>query len=351
MKLKKLTSVATALALTSAMFFTTGFTSQATALSNGSYTADVIMMQYYQPASASMCAGLFAAQADIEVSGEYSEVTLYIVSPLPGFEEDSAIAIADGGIMKDTILTINGTEYAGTYNAFEDINKINRLFDKDSSPLFGITAGAELDCDSITIVVPTASLNGALNSENTSYRESYASNTIGDGWIQVSSYVNVVMKSTQSFWMALSNYEVDLSDDLSDEPSDETTTPSQSETRSAMITATVPSNTSSFTVTVPESIDLDELSYSEDTSVDYSVEVTFQTVGNDGLEVQVETESNGVLTTTDGDELAFSDNFGQNTFAATGSEDGTVTVKSDDVSNAVVGDYTGTLSFVITTMN
>ncbi len=336
MRLNKLTSAITAIALSATTFLGAGLTAQASNVSNGSYTADVTMWQYYNPQAESMCSSLFAQKAEITVSGDYSEITLYVASPIPNFAEDSATAVADGGIMKDTTAVIDETRYASTYA----VANVDKYFSKTGS-LFGIEAGNSYATDIIKVVVPTSAIidgsgDGTGNTEE---------------MIHIESFVNVFMMRTENFFMELTGIETSESGQTDDKVEDDNVElPSQSETRSATVTATVAKNESTYTVTVPSSIELSELSTSDDTAVAYDVKVEFSKIGNDEVSIQVATESSGVIKeSVSGYELTFTNDFGTQTFTETKTVTGNVAVKGTDVFNAEAGDYTGTVSFVITT--
>ncbi len=312
-------------------------TAQASNLSNGEYTADITMWQYYNPSTVSMCDALFAETAEISVSGEWSKVTLYVASPIPSFIEDSETAMADGGIMKDTTAVIDGTRYDSEYKIE---NGLNKYFAKTGS-IFGIEAGNIYTADSISVVVPTSSIvNGSADGSG---------NT--EEMIHIESFVNVFMMRTENFFMELTGIETSESGQTDDKVEDDNVElPSQSETRSATVTATVAKNESTYTVTVPSSIELSELSTSDDTAVAYDVKVEFSKIGNDEVSIQVATESSGVIKeSVSGYELTFTNDFGTQTFTETKTVTGNVAVKGTDVFNAEAGDYTGTVSFVITT--
>lgn len=333
MKLNKLTSTIAALALAATTFMGAGVTAQASNLSNGEYTADVTMWQYYAPTSQSMCDSLFAQKAEVTVSGEYAEITLYVASPIPNFADDSATAVANGGIMKDTVAVIGEARYESDYT----VASINKYFSKTGS-LFGITEGNQYTTDMIKVVVPTSAvMNGS---------------GVGDGniekMIHIESFVNVFMNRTENFYMELTDIQSVSSEGTEDDNNLEL--PSQSETLSATVTATVAKNESTYLVTVPTSIELSELSTSDDTSVPYDVTVEFSKIGNDALSVEVTTEATGsIRESVSGYELAFANDFGTQTFTETKTVVGNVNVKGADVFNAEAGDYAGTVSFVITT--
>lgn len=359
MRLNKLTSTIAAVALAATTFIGAGVTAQASGYSDGTYTADVMMWQFYSPTKASMCAALFAEKADITISGDYAELKLYVASPIPGFAEASAEAVASGGIMKDTVIYgadwylgegnfIQGTQYIASYSN----NSLSKYFDKTSSALFGLTAGNKYTTDTIKVVIPTGLIQegtGALSKgEDGVTSGNFVGSADTDKMIAVQSYINVIMSSTQEFFLELTDIKAAGADENVE---DETTElPSQTETRSATVTATVAKNESTYTVTVPSDLEFSELSTSEDTSISYDVKVEFAKVGNDEVEIEVASEVRGVLSeSVSGYELAYTNNFGTQTFNATETKVGLVTIKGSDVFNAEAGDYTGVVSFVITT--
>lgn len=342
--MRKFTSVITALALSATMFFTTGVTAKASNFSDGEYTADIMMWQYYQPESASMCASLFSQTANIQISGDWAKVELFVSSPIPGFVELSEAALLDGGIMKDTVAIVNETRYVADYS----IEGVSKYFDKTSAAMFGLVAGNEYTTDRISFTIPTSAIvegDGATSKGDDGVT---ANNFVGTGntdkMIHLESYVNVVMTSTQQFWLELTN--ITGQGGSNEEETPETPeTPSQNETKTAQVTATVLPNESTYSVVIPENIPFGDLSFSSDSTTNFDVEVEMN-IGKDSLTVQVETPTTGSLS-CDSSTLAFANNFGTKTFTSSATETGTLTIKAEDAQVATAGDYQGTLTFNI----
>lgn len=347
MKMKKITSALATLALTATTFMGSGLTVNANEYTDGTYTADIMMWQFYSPAKPSMCAGLFAQTADIEITGDDATITLYVASPIPGFEEASEEAVATGGILKDTLVYDNWSLGAGnfiqgdTYESVYEHVLTSKYFNKTSSGLFGIVAGNEYTTDTITLTIPKYLIQEGDGPLSKGEDGVTASNFVGsentDKMIALQAYVNVVMTSTQEFFLELTDIQKEEAQD-------------EGNKKTSMLTATVAANESTYEVVVPASIALEELSAIEDNSGNYEVEVNFTTQGNDGLIVEVATEDSGLLEeSVSGYELAFANNFGTKTFAQTDTQTGTITVNASDVSSATPGDYQGTITFVIGT--
>lgn len=141
---------------------------------DGVYSANLTMRKD-KSQEKSMSAGLFAAQADITISGDNAIIRFYVANPIPSF----ASADYTGGTMKDIVAEIDGIRYTARYEK----SGVQKLFDKSS---MGTVAGQKHTTDTITLTIPKA----ALRADH----------------IDVSAFINVVMKSTVYFDMVLSGY-------------------------------------------------------------------------------------------------------------------------------------------------
>lgn len=287
----------------------------------GTYTIDaVVAKQYYTPETNSMCNGVFAAEGEVIISGDTATIKIYVANPTPAWDGK------EDGILKDFVLNYDGQEYPGvtTIIGFENDNAPVKTFGQESS-FFGIEEGDKLACDEIVISdVPVAALQ--------------------DDMIHLSAFVNLVMNSTQDFYMDFS-YASSGSSDGSN--SGDQTGGAGTQTHSVTVSATVVNSEyegTDYIITIPSTIDVGSLSSSEDNTHNYTVGVTEM---GDMASVTVSSEASGTL--TDGtNTIAYTNTFNDKEFTATGSQMGAITVKASDVTSATEGDYTGTLEFVVT---
>lgn len=305
------------LALAMTMMFSTGSlrtvrAEEITPQENGVYTADVSMLKDGTESELSMCAGFFAAKADVEIKGDNAIITTYVVNPVPAFPKE------DNGnydeVLKNVKASIAGKEYTATVGK----NLIDKVFDKGG--MSGTIIGTSYPCNPIELTVPKTSLNNTH--------------------IDLSAFVNVVMKTNVDFDMKLANYVKDTS---STTPEDS----NKSENKTSNVTATVAPNMSTYTVTVPETIAMGELSITEDTSKEFEVSVDL-IKGNDGKKVVVSSATEGKLS-TEGSEIKLTNSFGTQEFAESGTKTGTLKVKAEDVKKAKAETYSGTVTFEIST--
>lgn len=272
---------------------------------DGKYTANIVMNKDGEQTQ-SMAGVLFAPTADITISGENATIDFYVADPIPAFvgEEHDYSA----GTVKDVSTTIDSTKYDAT----STLKNTTKTF-AQTNAMFGITSGEDYTCDTLSLTVPKTALSNA--------------------YLDISAYVCVVMTSNVAFDMYLSNYEAVGS-----------TPENTPETKTMEITATVPENTSTYSVTIPESTDIGTLSYTQPTTKTYDVTVD---LGNDGKTVTVSTESSML---TDGtNTINVSNSFGtelSENFTESKTVTGTLTVDQLDES-AVIGNYTGTIAFEI----
>ncbi len=288
---------------------------------DGYYESDsVVAYQYYTPASTSMCNGVFSAVADVTIDGEWATLHLYVANPTPG----SWGGLADGILTNPTIY-VDGTAYVGelTSIGYENPNADVRYFSQDSS-FFGITAGDELACDTMKFVIPAAAL---------------ASN------LHIEAFVNLVMNSPQDFWLDINwveNADVDTDVDTDVEDSNVIS-------QNVEVSATVPVTASTYSVSIPESIEVGELN-GEFVYVDVEIDVTIDS-GNDGLAVLVGTDSQWGTLTNGVDTIEFEQYMGRLSSAYYVYSSGTVYdhlyFYEDATEGVSAGTYTGTLTYNI----
>ncbi|MFI3141020.1 MAG: hypothetical protein R3Y27_01770 [Clostridia bacterium] len=286
---------------------------------DGTYTADlVVAWNYYTPTNTSMCNGVFAAEADVTIDGEWATLHLYVCNPTPSWGG------LDTGILSNASITVDGVDYTGELTSIgnTDADAAVKLFTQDAS-FFGITTDTYYACDTMEFVIPTAAL---------------ASN------IEISAFVNLVMNSQQSFWLDINWLE--NTDEDADTDADANVETYSQEVQICAEVEYVP-NPSTYTVTIPENIIADEyLSTTEDTAIGYDIFVDI-TEGDDDVTVVVSTPEEGVLTNEAGDELAFV-NLMQDLQDEFNKYYGVIGFYADDVAVAAAGVYTGSVVFEIT---
>ena len=131
----------------------------------------------------SMCDVLFAAQADVAVTGGMAAMRLYVVNPIPAFPE-----AGQDGTLKDFTVTYGGQDYV----AVSDMASKPTMTVKGSNPMFGLQTGQKVTAQVLTLELPRA----ALEAEK----------------LAVSAYVNVFMNETQQFDMKLSGLALEDTD-------------------------------------------------------------------------------------------------------------------------------------------
>lgn len=141
-------------------------------LPDGTYTADVSMLQYYDTSLYSMCDVLFYNTADIVVSGDNAEITLYVIDPIPNFS-------SYGTPISDVWFEYEGEEYTATVSS----TSATKYFDADGS--FISTAG-NYSVSKLTVTVPKQAVLDAYEPA-----------------LVCSPYVDAVMMSRQQFYVIL----------------------------------------------------------------------------------------------------------------------------------------------------
>ena len=276
---------------------------------DGSYTGEIHFLNANGSGNNSMCDPIFVHQADVELTADAAELKFYVAYPIPAFQDQGT-----DGTVKDVVFTVDGVEY----KAESDITtKPEKTFDA-AGGLFGINAGD---------VLPTQVLSVSLPRD--------AVDDLAAGTVKASAYVNVVMNSTQNFFVKVTDLEE--------------VGASQGNTQDMQITADVAEVISvpEYTVTVPESIAMGTLSASADNTSAYDVNVTAKNLN--GV-LTVAAPDSGSLT-SGGNGLPFANSFGSQTVTqdTEGAKlNGQLLVTAQNVAAAAAGNYTGTTTFTIT---
>ena len=308
MRLNKIVSGAAAAAMLGTMMCTTAFAADYT---DGDYTGEIHFLNANGSGDYSMCDPIFVHEAELALTADNAELTFYVAYPIPSFPD-----LGTDGTILDVVLTVDGTEYT----AESDITtKPEKVFDTTAT-LFGITEGESYPTQVLTVDLPRDAVDD-----------------LEAGTVSASAYVNSVMNSTQNFLIQVTNIQ---SVGGETEPAD---------TKDMQITADVQEVVSepTYTVNVPESIELGTLKTEEDNFSHYTVDVAASNLNGT---LSVSAPETGNLTSGD-NTLAFANSFGtQNVTADTenGKLSGAISVSASDVAAAAAGNYTGTTTFSIT---
>ena len=265
---------------------------------SGEYTAKIEMLKDGEQ-KPSMCDGFFDRDVEVSINGETTQIDIYVVSD-------------KGGKNKPTLSeVVVGPEDGGTTAVYKT-HAEERVMDIAGS-LAGVKPGDTKMTDKITITVPTEEL-------------------LEDS-IDISAKVNMI-NTTQSFDAKITAY---------------TSTEQPAITKSSTVTGVVAANESTYEVVVPSTIDLGEMNTSEDSTVNYELDVTM-TKGNDELSVTVSSDASGKLTTDSNETIEFTNDFESKTFTETGKAQGTLSVAKEEIADVSAGTtYSGTLNFNIKT--
>ena len=316
MRLNKIVSGAAVAAMLGTMMCTTAFAADYT---DGNYTGEIHFLNANGSGNTSMCDPIFVHNADLTLTADNAELTFYVAYPIPAFSDQGA-----DGTVKDVVFTVNDTEYT----AESDITtKPEKEFDTTSA-LFGVNEGDVLTTQVLTVDLPRDAVDD-----------------LEAGTISVSAYVNVVMNSTQNFFVQVTNMQSVGGE--TEEP-DQPEVPAE-ETQDMQISADVKEavSTPDYTITVPSTVALGTLSTEEDNSLPYTVDVVASNLNGT---LSVSAPETGNLTNGD-NTLAFSNSFGTKTVTedTAGTElSGAISVSASDVAAAAAGNYTGTTTFSIT---
>ena len=308
MRLNKIVSGAAAAAMLGTMMCTTAFAADYT---DGDYTGEIHFLNANGSGNYSMCDPIVVHEAELALTADNAELTFYVAYPIPAFPD-----LGTDGTILDVVLTVDGTGYT----AESDITtKPEKVFDTTAG-LFGITEGESYPTQVLTVDLPRDAVDD-----------------LEAGTVSASAYVNSVMNSTQNFLIQVTNIQ---SVGGETEPAD---------TKDMQITADVQEVVSepTYTVNVPESIELGTLKTEEDNFSHYTVDVAASNLNGT---LSVSAPETGNLTSGD-NTLAFANSFGtQNVTADTenGKLSGAISVSASDVAAAAAGNYTGTTTFSIT---
>ena len=336
---KKITSIAIALALIlstslSSVFAADYAVEDTTALENGKYTVSTTAWQgeggKLPGGELSMCDVMFSGENEIEITDSNIIITMYTAKPVPS---PAFSAMGADGTIKN-MFVVDESEY-GEVGSPDSIPAENTKYETSGTDIttlpekvyvksqsgFGFIAGNSYTSQIDTITIPKT----AVNLEK-----------LGKG-IKFGGYVNVAMNRNVLFYLQFTNFVKQDGGDT-EEPT--------VETRTSEVTATVLANKTTYTVTVPETIALGNLSTSSSTSATYTVEADM-VLGNDSLVVVVEAAQNGELTLGES-KITFSNDLTNAEFTQSGTRTGTLTI--DPIgSDLAVGDYSGTIGFQIST--
>lgn len=308
MRFKKVMAGMLSAALLGTMMCSTAFAAE---YADGNYVGEVHFLNANGTGNKSMCDTIFVHEAEVKLDSDSAELKLYVAYPIPAFPDQGA-----DGTVKDVVLKVNEQEY----KAVSDIStKPEKEFDTDGK-LFGITAGQTYPTQVLTVDVPREALD-----------------TLAEGKLSASAYVNVVMNSTQNFFIQLTNLRAVGEPE---KPADDT--------KDMEITAEVEEVVSapSYTVTVPTSVSMGTLSADEDNAYGFKVNVAASHLNG---AVSVTAPEQGELA-SGGSKLAFTNSFGtQNISADTEGTElaGQISISKEAVKDAPAGNYTGTTTFSI----
>lgn len=309
MRLNKIVSGAAVAAMLGTMMCTTAFAADYT---DGDYTGEIHFLNANGSGNYSMCDPIVVHEAELALTADNAELTFYVAYPIPAFPD-----LGTDGTILDVVLTVDGTGYT----AESDITtKPEKVFDTTAGGLFGITEGESYPTQVLTVDLPRDAVDD-----------------LEAGTVSASAYVNSVMNSTQNFLIQVTNIQ---SVGGETEPAD---------TKDMQITADVQEVVSepTYTVNVPESIELGTLKTEEDNFSHYTVDVAASNLNGT---LSVSAPETGNLTSGD-NTLAFANSFGtQNVTADTENSklSGAISVSASDVAAAAAGNYTGTTTFSIT---
>lgn len=164
----------TLLILFACFFFCQGLSTTAqAAYVDGTYTASVRMEQFYALGSASMCDPLFHSTAHITISGDTATLSLYVIDPIPEFPDH-------GTPLSNVNFQYGGKTYSASYTTS---NKGSYSYSQ--TPGF-IGSSGSYPSSRVGVDLPVAALDGTSG-----------------GTLVCEAYVNVVMQSTQKFFVVL----------------------------------------------------------------------------------------------------------------------------------------------------
>lgn len=298
----------------------------------------------------------FAPKAEVLVDGdtETFRLTLYVAndvdtgySVLPLSSNYTVERDLTEGVWTDAYLTYgNNKYYATTVPGLYNPAAPQVTFTKNTSDLSGwgafagvnIQAGRSYTCDVVTFSnIPVTALDGALLEGAWGCNGKFTNSSTLTGGYEFYDF---------SITLDL-DYELVPSEE--EPPEEEPQAPSLpvdpiveekqvtlSATKSA-VTAPAPD----YSITIPETVDVPNLIAGEDATISYGVTVNLGTATS----VTVSSCTEGVLTTSAGDQLPFTNRFTTETCQVGGLKYGELTISKDDIAQAAPGDYTGNIQF------
>lgn len=140
------------------------------------FTAKVSFRKSSDFDSASMCNPLFYEQADLKVNKDTTRLTLYVIDPIPNYP-------SEGTPLSDVSFLYQGSSYSA---AIDTSDKVAKSYPAASG--FIPTAG-NYESSKITVTLPTDAIEASA-----------------DKALTCSAYVNAVMKTTQTFYVVLTDF-------------------------------------------------------------------------------------------------------------------------------------------------
>lgn len=260
MRMKKsIAFLTTAVLAVSSMGFT-AFAGDAAPAEDGDYSATTTVYYNgkYESGTLSMAANLFMDTSDITINGDTADVKMYVVNPIPAYTG------WDGAPISDVIISsIDGeTSVEGTVTYEENVeDRVIRVTGEVGSNIFGVNSYSAYSCEVLSFTIPVSMLD--------------------DDYINVEAYVAHVMESTNNFDIAFTNY----ADPVGDVAASVQTVP----VTAKMVAAPT------YSVTIPEAIDLGDIVLGEMITVPYEVAVVADSIA-DGKEIRVSTSNLSYMT-------------------------------------------------------
>lgn len=140
------------------------------------FTASVSLRKSTDFSSTSMCNALFYEQADMVVNGDTTKLTLYVIDPIPSYT-------SEGTPLSNVTFTYNSTTYSAS---IDNTNKVAKAYPAASG---FISTSGNYNSSLITVTLPTAAIKASA-----------------DKALTCSAYINAVMKSTQTFYVVLTDF-------------------------------------------------------------------------------------------------------------------------------------------------
>ncbi len=145
-------------------------------IENGYFTAAVEMRKVASINDLSMCSPLFHERVDIYIEDDMATITLYLINPIPSYPDY-------GTPLLDIIFTYDGVDYEGV---LDESVVYTRYFNYAAG---FIEEAGYYDSSPITVNIPVDALYNTT-----------------EGELTCTGYVNVIMNSTQSFFVFLTDF-------------------------------------------------------------------------------------------------------------------------------------------------